>query len=65
MPMQEAQYDQIFKEIYDDAACVPLYYCEKIFAMNSHVKALNSGLVNTIRSSGEDYGYPTRAYKPG
>ncbi|MFZ3094392.1 hypothetical protein [Methanothrix sp.] len=43
MPMQEAQYDQIFKEIYDDAACVPLYYCEKIFAINSHVKGFEFG----------------------
>ena len=40
---RQSIYDQIFKEIYDDAACVPLYYCEKIFAMNSHVKGFEFG----------------------
>lgn len=36
-------YDQIFKEIYDEAACVPLYYCENIYAMNSRVKGFEFG----------------------
>jgi len=36
-------YDQIFKEIYDEAACVPLYYCEDIYAMNSRVKGFEFG----------------------
>ncbi|OPY51554.1 MAG: putative ABC transporter periplasmic-binding protein [Methanosaeta sp. PtaU1.Bin060] len=40
---RQSLYDQIFKEIYDEAACVPLYYCEKVFAMNSHVKGFEFG----------------------
>jgi peptide/nickel transport system substrate-binding protein len=31
-------YNHIFKLMYDEAACVPLYYCEEIFVMNSHVQ---------------------------
>jgi peptide/nickel transport system substrate-binding protein len=36
-------YNQIFKEMYDQAACVPLYYCEDIYAMNSKVKGFEFG----------------------
>lgn len=36
-------YDQIFKQMYDQAACVPLYYCENIYAMKSCVKGFVFG----------------------
>jgi peptide/nickel transport system substrate-binding protein len=40
---RQTLYDQIFKEMYDEAACVPLYYCEDIYAMNTHVKGFEFG----------------------
>jgi peptide/nickel transport system substrate-binding protein len=40
---RQTVYDQIFKEMYDEAACVPLYYCEDIYAMSSHVKGFEFG----------------------
>jgi peptide/nickel transport system substrate-binding protein len=40
---RQTLYDQIFKEMYDEAACVPLYYCEDIYAMNTHVEGFEFG----------------------
>ena len=40
---RQTLYDQIFKEMNDEAACVPLYYCEDIYAMNTHVKGFEFG----------------------
>jgi len=40
---RKAAYTQIFKEMYDQAACVPLYYCEDVIAMNSHIKGFEFG----------------------
>jgi peptide/nickel transport system substrate-binding protein len=40
---REDAYSQIFKEMYDQAACVPLYYCEDIYAMSSKVRGFEFG----------------------
>ncbi|WP_213974215.1 nickel ABC transporter substrate-binding protein [Tepidanaerobacter acetatoxydans] len=36
-------YDKIFKFMYDEAVCVPIYYCDEIFVINNNISGFEFG----------------------